>query len=155
MKGRGIVLAMIAIIALLGGYQANATAPASEQQCLALSLYFEARGEGREGMVAVGWTILNRVQSQDFPPTTCKVVRQGGERPPCQFSWWCDGKSDRPRDRHSWNQAMLIAGELLFDPPPDPTRGSLYFHATHVDPRWNQSMVRTARIGSHVFYRER
>ena len=149
------VLAFVTIIALLATLDADAAVSDGDQQCLALSLYFEARGEGREGMVAVGWTILNRVQSRAFPPTTCKVVRQGGERPPCQFSWWCDGKSDRPRDLHSWNLAMLIAGELLFDPPPDPTGGSLYFHTTQVDPRWSRSMVRTARIGSHVFYRER
>lgn len=155
MKKRAIVLASVAIIALFGTPDADAAWPGSEQQCLALSLYFEARGEGREGMVAVGWTILNRVQSRAFPATTCTVVRQGGERPPCQFSWWCDGKSDRPRDRHSWNLAMLIAGELLFDPPPDPTGGSLYFHTTYVDPRWNRAMVQTTRIGSHVFYRER
>lgn len=155
MKERGIVLLAIAIVAMLAASNAGAATLGNEQHCLALSLYFEARGEGREGMVAVGWTILNRVESRDFPPTTCEVVRQGGERPPCQFSWWCDGRSDRPRERDSWNLAMRIAGELLFDPPPDPTGGSLYFHATHVDPYWRQAMVRTARVGSHVFYRER
>jgi len=30
-------------------------------------------------MVAVGWTILNRSQSQPFPATPCGVVYQGGE----------------------------------------------------------------------------
>lgn len=153
MKERGIVFAAVAIIALYAAPDADAASLRSEQQCLALALYWEARGEGRKGMIAVGWTVLNRVRSRDFPSTPCNVVHQGGERPPCQFSWWCDGRSDRPRERYSWQQALLIAGELLLDPPPDPTGGSLYYHSTHVYPRWSRSLTRTARIGSHVFYR--
>ena len=77
---------------------ASARSLHEEQQCLALAMYWEARGEGRHGMIAVGWTILNRAKSENFPATPCVVVYQGGERSPCQFSWWCDGKSDQPRD---------------------------------------------------------
>lgn len=125
----------------------------NEQHCLALTLYWEARGEGRAGMVAVGWTVLNRVQSPQFPATPCKVVYQGGEKPPCQFSWWCDGKSDKPRDPESWQFAQLVAAELLFDPPPDPTNGALYFHSAGIPPPWPGKLAPTARIGAHVFYR--
>lgn len=132
--------------------QADAASLREEQRCLALALYWEARGEGRRGMVAVGWTILNRVHSEHFPATPCGVVLQGGERPPCEFSWWCDGKSDRPREPQSWHQAMLIAAELLLDPPPDPTGGSLYYHSTSIRSPWHQQRVRTALIGRHVFY---
>jgi spore germination cell wall hydrolase CwlJ-like protein len=105
MRERGIVFAAVAIVAVYAGPDADAASLRDEQQCLALSLYWEARGEGREGMIAVGWTLLKRVQSREFPSTPCGVVRQGGERPPCQFSWWCDGKSDRPRNQDSWEQA--------------------------------------------------
>jgi len=150
---RAIVHVVIAVVALSSGADVSAASLRHEQQCLALALYWEARGEGRNGMIAVGWTVLNRVRSRDFPSTPCAVVRQGGEQPPCQFSWWCDGKSDRPRDRQSWTRALIIAGELLLDPPPDPTGGSLYYHSTKVYPRWSGSLTRTARIGSHVFYR--
>lgn len=153
MMDRGFFYAAIILASLFAGTGAGATTLRNEQQCLALAIYWEARGEGRTGMVAVGWTVLNRVRSSDFPATPCAVVTQGGERPPCQFSWWCDGRSDRPRERKSWNRALLIAGELLLDPPPDPTGGSLYYHSTAVKPRWGRSLTRTARIGSHVFYR--
>jgi len=148
-----MLLAAIVLVAQLAPDATQAATLRQEQECLALSLYWEARGEGRRGMVAVGWTVLNRVHSQDFPATPCGVVRQGGERAPCQFSWWCDGKSDRPRERHSWNQALLIAGELLLDPPPDPTGGALFFHNTSVHPAWNRARRQTARIGAHIFYR--
>jgi hypothetical protein len=35
-------------------------------------MHFEARGEGREGMLTVGWTVLNRVQSREFPAHYCQ-----------------------------------------------------------------------------------
>lgn len=124
-----------------------------EQHCLALTLYWEARGEGRQGMTAVGWTVLNRVHSRDFPSTPCAVVFQGGERGPCQFSYWCDGKNDRPRNRREWQAALIIAGDLLVDPPSDPTHGSLFYHSTSVRVPWKRPRVRTARIGQHIFYR--
>lgn len=122
-----------------------------EERCLALTLYWEARGEGRSGMVAVGWTVLNRMHSTRFPSTVCGVVLQGGETPPCQFSWWCDGKSDWPRDRRSWQSAQRIAAELLTNPPRDPTHGAVFYHSTGIRSPWRR--VRTARIGGLVFYR--
>jgi spore germination cell wall hydrolase CwlJ-like protein len=159
MRDRGVRTALGAIcqaivfLALFVAADSHAASIKDEQRCLALSLYFEARGEGRNGMIAVGWTILNRIRSHKFPATPCAVVRQGGERPPCQFSWWCDGKSDRPRNRHSWNQAVLIAAQLMTDPPPDPTGGALFFHSTQIRPPFTRPRTRTTRIGSHVFYR--
>lgn len=124
-----------------------------QQECMALAMYWEARGEGRRGMEAVGWTVLNRVNSPHFPSTPCAVVFEGGERPGCQFSWYCDGKSDRPRDRESWQRAMQVAGDLLERPGADPTGGALFFHATSIRTPWRRPRVRTARIGGHVFYR--
>lgn len=135
---------------------ANAAAASNnerEHRCLALALYFESRGESERGMTAVGWTILNRVASSEFPDSPCGVVQQGGETPPCQFSWWCDGKSDRPRDRAAWRRAQVAAARLLTDPPADPTRGALYFVNRSVSPGWLRSLTRTVRIGNHVFYR--
>lgn len=124
-----------------------------QQHCLALALYWEARGEIDAGMIAVGWTILNRVASSDFPDTPCDVIFQGGEQPPCQFSWSCDGKSDKPRNAASWSRARDLAGMLLSDPPDDPTDGALYFHSSGIDVPWRVSRTETATIGNHVFYR--
>ena len=124
-----------------------------EQECLALAMYWEARGEGEAGMVAVGWTIMNRVANPSFPSTACAVVYEGGETPPCQFSWYCDGRSDRPRDWSSWQSAMRVAARLLTGPPSDPTSGALFFHSTAVRSAWHRDRFRTARVGGHVFYR--
>ena len=123
------------------------------QRCLALNLYWEARGEGREGMYAVGWTVLNRVQSADFPASVCGVIYQGGETPPCQFSWWCDGRSDRPQEWRSWEMALEVSAKLLRSPPPDPTAGALFYHNTSIRSPWLRTRQRTTQIGQHVFYR--
>ena len=151
-RSRTLVL-LIAFLAQMYTSDANAASYRQEHRCLALNLYFEARGEGRRGMIAVGWIVLNRVRSRDFPATPCQVVYQGGEQPPCQFSWWCDGRSDRPRSRDSWQLASTIAANLLTDPPPDPTRGALFYHSTSVKPRWHRDRVRIGRLGKHIFYR--
>ena len=114
-------------------------------------MYWEARGEGRRGMLAVGSVVLNRVDDQRFPDNACGVVFEGGETPPCQFSWWCDGKSDRPTHKGLWRDSLALADELLTDRPPDPTRGALFFHNTSIQKPWQRQ--KTARIGNHLFYR--
>jgi N-acetylmuramoyl-L-alanine amidase len=121
------------------------------QHCVALAMYWEARGEGHRGMLAVGSVVLNRVEDDRFPSSVCGVVYQGGESPPCQFSWWCDGKSDRPTHGELWASSLSIADELLTARPSDPTHGALFFHNTSIRSPWRRD--RTARIGNHVFYR--
>ena len=153
MTGRHILAGLA--LALSFSYVGNSEARGLQQEhrCLALALYWEARGESRRGMVAVGWTVLNRSRSPEFPSTPCEVVFEGGEKPPCQFSWWCDGKSDRPRDHDSWIRARVIAARLLTDPPPDPTGGALFYHSTSIRVPWTRPRRRTVRIGNHIFYR--
>lgn len=52
-------------------------AQADPQTCMAEAMYFEARGEGWRGMLAVGVVIRNRVAHPGYPSTICGVVRQG------------------------------------------------------------------------------
>ena len=55
---RMIAVAIIGIVAPLYVSNVNAQTLKEEQNCLALSIYWEARGEIRRGMIAVGWTVL-------------------------------------------------------------------------------------------------
>jgi N-acetylmuramoyl-L-alanine amidase len=123
------------------------------EHCLALAMYWEAQNEGPEGMRAVASVVLNRVAHPEFPDTVCGVVTQGGETPPCQFSWWCDGKSDRPTDPRAWATATRIAEQVLQGAPSDLTRGALFFHNTAIESPWRYKRQRTVQIGRHVFYR--
>lgn len=133
-------------------------AAARELRCLALSMYWEAKAEGREGMLAVGHVVMNRVAHDRFPDTPCQVVFDGGEKPPCQFSWYCDGKSDRPTEVANWAHAQRLARELLDAAPrdrskADRTRGGLFFHSTGMKSPWRIPRTRTVTIGGHVFYK--
>ena len=122
--------------------------------CLALNIYHEARGEPLEGKIAVGQVVMNRVGDPDFPAGVCEVVKQGGERPRdrCQFSWWCDGLSDRPDDTGAWEDSKGLAGKILAGGLEDPTRGALWYHVDLVTPDWQMDIVRRGKIGRHVFY---
>lgn len=122
----------------------------SPRTCLAMAMYHEARGEGERAMLAVGHVVLNRAEARRFPADICEVVRQGGERPPCQFSWWCDGRSDRPRETKQWAVALGLADRLLAGTTEDPTGGATYFYGGK-PPYWADVFEETATIGGHVF----
>jgi spore germination cell wall hydrolase CwlJ-like protein len=146
--------ALAAIIALAVARPAQSGSDTDQgAQCLALAMYWEAKSEGRDGMLAVASVVLNRVAHPEFPDTVCAVVKQGGEAPPCQFSWWCDGKSDRPTDPRAWALATRIADKALHDPPPDLTSGALFFHNAAIGTPWARERQRTVQIGQHIFYR--
>jgi spore germination cell wall hydrolase CwlJ-like protein len=102
-------------------------------------------------MQAVGAVVLNRVADPRFPNTVCGVVYQGGEKPPCQFSWWCDGRSDRPTQRKAWDSSLALASQLLTRALQDPTHGALFFSGKSI--RQPKQRIRTAQIGNHAFYR--
>ena len=125
--------------------------------CLALNIYHEARGEPLEGKIAIAQVVMNRVGDPYFPAEVCDVVKQGGERPRdrCQFSWWCDGLSDRPDDAGAWEDSKGLAGQILAGGLDDPTQGALWYHADHVTPAWQMDMVRQGKIGRHIFYLRR
>ncbi len=121
-------------------------------ECLARAIYFEARGESIKGQFAVAEVILNRVDSPLYPDDICRVVHQGGSRG-CQFSFTCDGFSDRIREKDAFETAGRIARLMLDGAPRLLTDGATHFHTRQVRPGWAHRMPRTASIGQHLFYR--
>jgi len=127
-----------------------------EMQCLALNVYFEARGESREGQAAVAHVVMNRAADKRFPSFVCAVVQEGGkDSHNCQFSWWCDRYSDRPTHLADWELAKDIARGVYRGDIADPTGGALWYHATHVRAYWRGQYERSRRIGNHIFYRDK
>ncbi len=137
----------------------------AEQQpvawCLAQNIYYEARGSNYADQIAVADVVLNRVQDTRYPNTVCEVVKQGKKnadggmkRNACQFSWYCDGKSDWPVDDDSWVNAQMIAYNMLKNNNGRGlTEGATHYHADYVNPRWASSLQLVGRIGVHIFYR--
>ena len=129
-------------------------------RCLALNVYFEARGETAEGQLAVALVTMNRVKNRRYPNSTCRVVWQKR-----QFSWTHDGKSDRPTDKRAWRLAKKIATLVYYKYETMParirkaldlTKGALHFYAPQLaNPYWASSQEVTRTIGGHIFLRDR
>mgnify|MGYP001118372456 FL=1 len=131
-------------------------------QCMALNIYHEARSDSTLGQEAVGMVTMNRVYSDKYPDTICDVVYQShlnsrGNpiRNKCQFSWYCDGKSDVPRDKVKFEEAMTNAKWVMnnYGSERDITGGAVMYHASYVNPYWSKAYTKTSRIESHIFYK--
>jgi len=118
----------------------------SELNCLAVGVYYEAKGEPLAGQLAVADVILNRTTSGRFPRSVCGVLKQRG-----QFSFVRGGTLPTPPANAQWRKAMAVAQVAQKDLWDSPVENALYFHARYVSPRWNRARVGT--VGNHVFYR--
>lgn len=127
--------------------------------CLALAIYHESRGEPLAGQLAVGLVIMNRVDSPRHPDDICSVVKQGQYwkgypvRNKCAFSFWCDGKSDTPKDNNAWAESINLAYRIENGFVVDFTESATHYHADYVSPYWADEMAHVVTIGQHIFYR--
>ena len=148
-----------------------------EMHCLAKNIYFEARGETIKGKIAVANVTMNRVNSPNYPNTLCGVVYQAKHskwwqehngslvpiRNQCQFSWYCDGKSDAlyltnkkgaviKGNMNAWLQSLRIAEDSIRGNIKDITHGALWYHADFVSPYWSVHYKEVTKVGGHIFY---
>jgi spore germination cell wall hydrolase CwlJ-like protein len=122
--------------------------------CLTQAAYYEARGEGRDGMRAVTQVVLNRVRHPAFPKSICGVVYQGAaRRTGCQFSFTCSGVMRGRINQAAWNRARDVASKALSGSVYAGVGNATHFHTTAVSPAWRGSLVRVNQVGSHLFYR--
>lgn len=129
---------------------------------LARTLYGEARGETLAGMVAVAWTIRNRVNDG-------KAKSWWGEGyagvclKPYQFSCW--NKNDpnfpflsgaKPIPVAEMAKAVMVATAVMDGAYPDPTGGATHYYATTMSkaPAWAAKAKQTLKLGHHVFYKD-
>lgn len=52
------------------------------QDCMERAMYFESNRSSRDGMIAVGSVVMNRVQSGKYPKSVCGVVGQKNQFAP-------------------------------------------------------------------------
>jgi spore germination cell wall hydrolase CwlJ-like protein len=122
--------------------------------CLTQVVYYEARGEGRDGMRAVAQVVLNRVRHPAFPKSICAVVYQGAaRRTGCQFSFTCNGVMRGRINQAAWNRARGIASSALSGSVYAGVGNATHFHTTGVSPDWRNTLIRVNQVGSHLFYR--
>jgi len=139
-------------------------------ECMTKNIYFESGTEAWTGKLAVGRVVLNRVSDSRFPNTVCGVIYEGPTRPSwkdetvevpirnrCQFSWYCDGKSDkiseRTRGSKNWQDSERAAILILFGEHEGIVEGATHYHANYVSPSWRHDLTFITRIDTHIFYR--
>jgi N-acetylmuramoyl-L-alanine amidase len=150
---------------------------------LALTMWAEARSEGKAGMAAVGHVIMNRVHHDRWGDSVQGVVK--ADR---QFSCWNAQDPNLKKMESMWQldqriaklepyseewdnaieemqadgihtawlkyqDAKKLAARIISGQGRDPTGGSLFYHTTGVNPVWNRGQEVVTRIGSHLFYR--
>ena len=139
-----------------------------ESYCLAQNIYHEARNQPTAGQLAVASVTINRVNDDRFPNTICGVVYEGPSRPSwkdptvmipirnrCQFSWYCDGKSDIPQNEELFDDLLLLTEDIVSGNIKviDITEGATHYHADYVRPAWAETKTKTIEIEDHIFYR--
>lgn len=112
-----------------------------DTRCLAEAIYREARGEPLLGKIAVAETILNRVDSSEYPNSVCAVIKQPG-----QFPWAAHLKTYKA-DKISYNIAeAMLNGNITRSYPT-----ILFFNRKGVSLGFKA--VKVVTIGHHVFYK--
>lgn len=113
--------------------------PIAEFNCLVKNVYYEARGEPKDGKQAVASVTLNRA---DYIGSLCKTVYQ-----PKQFSW-----TKRPSKVKGTDQEWLASAEAAAAAVKGRNTKATHYHTLKVKPVWRKKLKKVAVIGNHVFY---
>lgn len=124
--------------------------PDYNQILLALVMWREARGEGVEGMKAVGCVVRNRVKNDTWSQIiTAKWQFSSLTAPgdPMLVQWPVQGDPQ-------FQEALHLASGIYLNAIPDNTNGAThYFNPKVVLPKWAASLHQVASIGHHDFYK--
>ncbi|MFK7701367.1 cell wall hydrolase [Pseudomonas caspiana] len=137
-----------------------------DRDILARTLWGEARSEGLAGMVAVAWSIRNRVDMDlhnDGKPDWWGEGYTGVCQKAWQFSCW--NKNDpnfpflsgaEPIPPAQFALARQAAAIVIDGKQPDPTGGATHYYSTTMlkAPDWAAIAKRTLKLGRHIFFRD-
>lgn len=125
---------------------------------MARTLIGEVDGEPFTGQAGVAWVIRTRAEH----PTWWGHGIEGVCRAPKQFSCWNDPENVRRLlafavENSRYLHAVAVAALVLHGNMSDPTHGATHYMRFDVlsKTHWDDAMEETARIGAHVFFKER
>lgn len=160
-KGLIIVVSMFGVAFMVFGALLHSVFTHKDDRpsitCLALNVYYEARGESKAGQYAVAEVTMNRLASRRYPDTLCGVVYQKNwdsirKRHVGAFSWTERSTLPLPKGPE-WKQALEVAEAVYYQRHAPTLSGAMHYHATYVDPSWSAEMKPVAQIGRHIFYK--
>jgi spore germination cell wall hydrolase CwlJ-like protein len=123
---------------------------------LARTIWGEARGEPREGQIAVAHVVKNRTAKPGWWGHDMISVCQARD----QFSCWRTTDPNRPKllgvtiSDPVFVTILKIARNVIAGELADPTDGATSYHTLDCHPAWDKGLKVTARIGNHIFYKE-
>jgi spore germination cell wall hydrolase CwlJ-like protein len=122
---------------------------AKDLKCLEHNIYYEAGVEDYAGKIAVAQVTLNRLKTNRWGNTICKVVYA-----PHQFSWTKQNK-EKPKGK-LWEESKHAAQDFIDGVRIQSLKKSMFYHATWMEekPNWANHKIQVKEIGQHVFYRK-
>ena len=118
----------------------------SELECMERAMYFESNRSSREGMIAVGSVVMNRVHSEKFPNSVCAVIGQKNQFAP--------GVMTKKMDLRTAPKVQEAARSVLRGERHPQIGNAQFFHAaTHRFGYNNMHYVLVA--GGNAFYEKR
>lgn len=114
-----------------------------ERECLARAMFFESHRSSRDGLVAVGTVVMNRVGSDQYPNTICGVVGQKNQFAP--------GVLSRKMNSKALPDVMAAADAVLKGERHPAVRRAHHFHQAGLKFRYN-NMHYVLTAGGNSFY---
>ncbi|SEQ01834.1 Cell Wall Hydrolase [Loktanella sp. DSM 29012] len=115
-------------------------------ECMERAMFFESHRSSRDGLMAVGTVVMNRVASPDFPNTVCGVVGQRNQFAP--------GVMTRPMNSAAMPGVQAAARAVLAGERHPMVGGARFFHQK--DHRFSyDNMHYVVTAGGNAFYEKR
>ncbi|WP_395448369.1 cell wall hydrolase [Aminobacter sp. UC22_36] len=120
---------------------------AKDKECLARAMFFESNRSSRDGLVAVGSVVMNRLKSGEYGETVCGVVGQKGQFAP--------GVLSRPMNSQALPDVQAAADAVLKgERHPKVKDDVMFFHTAGLKFPY-KNMHYTTVAGGNAFYEKR
>ncbi|MGX5799971.1 cell wall hydrolase [Bradyrhizobium sp. Arg314] len=117
-----------------------------DKECLQRAMFFESNRSSRDGMIAVGTVVMNRLRSGQHGNTICEVVGEKGQFAP--------GVMTRPMNSRALPDVEEAADAVLRGERKAKLKNTMYFHTAGLRFPYN-NMHYTMVAGGNAFYEKR
>jgi len=117
-----------------------------DRECLERAMFFESNRSSRDGMIAVGTVVMNRLRSGNHGSTICEVVGEKGQFAP--------GVMTRPMNSRAMPDVEEAADAVLKGERKAKLKNTMYFHTAGLHFPY-KNMHYTMVAGGNAFYEKR
>ena len=117
-----------------------------DKECLERAMFFESNRSSRDGMIAVGTVVMNRLRSGNHGGTICEVVGEPGQFAP--------GALTRPMNSRAMPDVEEAADAVLKGERKAKLKNTMFFHTAGLRFPY-KNMHYTMVAGGNAFYEKR